>query len=74
MNCPFCQNEMQKGLLYGDGRTKLRWNQGDKTLGLIDSITGKGLVNAKYKLWTFYLDSFYCENCKKMIFDAEIEK
>ena len=31
MKCPFCEREMKKGILYGDGRMGgVFWNEGDK--------------------------------------------
>ena len=38
---PFCEKEMKKGTLSGDGRTKVRWDaDGEKILELLDSYAG----------------------------------
>ena len=75
MKCPFCEKELKKGILYGDGRSKVRWNEGDKKLPILEGLAGKGcLSSAKYTLATFTIESYYCDTCKKMIIETEIEK
>ena len=74
MKCPFCENELKKGILYGDGRSKVHWNEGDKKLPILEGMVGKGcLSSAKYSLTTFTIESYYCDSCKKMIIETEIE-
>lgn len=73
MNCPYCSNEMEKGILSGDGRSRVYWKAGEKKAGFSDKIYGEGvLTNVRYSLATFEIDSYYCNSCKKMIFDTEI--
>ena len=73
MNCPFCEKEMTKGTLSGDGRTKVRWDADGEKIGLFDKMF-IGLVDAEYTFTKFRIKSFYCENCKKMIFDTNLSK
>lgn len=74
MKCPFCNNEMQAGIMSGDGRSKIFWEpKGDK-LGVMDKIVGKGMIGAEYSLTKFKINAEYCYNCKKMIFDTDISK
>ncbi len=74
MNCPFCNKEMIKGIISGDGRSRVAWKAGDKKRGLVDALCGIGKLTApKYSLASFMIESFYCTDCKKMIFDTEIE-
>ncbi len=75
MNCPFCGKEMLKGILSGDGRSAVSWKQGDSKAGLMDRIVGSGMVTAaKRSLATFTIESFFCPDCRKMIFDTDVTK
>lgn len=72
MKCPFCDNEMQSGKITGDGRSKVHWiPEGDKP-GILESMIGKGRIDAEYTLTKFSIEANYCGQCKKMIFDTEI--
>ena len=42
MICPFCGKEMEKGILSGDGRCKVRWKAGDKKADFWDALSGSG--------------------------------
>jgi len=75
MICPFCGNEMVKGILSGDGRSPVVWKQGDKKTSTIDKIVGIGTVTAaKRTLASFTIESFFCRECQKMIFDTDVTK
>ena len=78
MNCPYCNGEMRKGILYFDGRSGAHWNEGDAKQSLSKTIGGLGRVMAakSYKALsiTMTIDSFYCDRCKKMIIDTEISR
>ena len=75
MKCPFCGLQMLKGVLSGDGRSCVRWKEGDEKANLLDSISDCGKVTAaKYTLTSFTVETYYCPICKKMIFDTEISK
>ncbi len=73
MICPFCSQEMRKGVMSGDGRSRVFWKAGDQKATFAERLTGAGLVSAaKYRLAVFTMETYYCDNCRKMIFDTEI--
>ena len=73
MICPFCSNEMEKGVLSGDGRSPVVWKKGDRKAGLMDKITGTGTVTAARRtLASFTIESFFCRGCRKMVFDTDV--
>ncbi len=75
MICPFCNKEMKKGILSGDGRSMLTWKAGNKKAGFLDKIDGLGRVTAaKRSLSSFTIDAYFCSSCRKMIFDTDIVK
>lgn len=65
--CPYCKKEMKKGIIHSD-RYNLKWIPESKDKGVIFSpfIKGKKLTNINKD----YLDVYYCEDCKKMIFEV----
>lgn len=74
MKCPFCEKEMKKGILYGDGRSGVHWNEGSKKVPALEAMVGKGRVTAaKYTLVSFTIESFYCDSCKKMVIETDLE-
>ncbi|MBQ5311948.1 MAG: hypothetical protein ILP19_07920 [Oscillospiraceae bacterium] len=75
MKCPYCDSEMQKGMITGDGRSAVKWQaDGDKP-NVLDRIFGSGdLTAAKISaLSGFKIDADYCAKCHKMIFDTDIQ-
>lgn len=75
VNCPFCGKEMKKGILSGDGRSKVRWKEGEKKAGVWDALSSSGSVCAvKYTLASFTAEACFCPDCKKLIIDTDIEK
>ena len=40
MKCPYCNNEMKKGILSGDGRSKVRWIANNEHIGMMDKLAG----------------------------------
>lgn len=72
MKCPFCENEMQLGLITGDGRSTVHWTPEGEKLGVLASMVGKGRIDADYTLTKFSIKANYCSKCKKMIFDTDI--
>ena len=75
MKCPYCDKEMQKGIISGDGRSVVYWKSGDKKANLWDKIAETGRIKAvKYSLAVFTIEAYYCEACKKMIFETDISK
>lgn len=74
MKCPYCEKEMQPGVMSGDGRSKVYWEPVNMKLGFMDKLVGKGQVDAEYSLTKFSIKTEYCASCKKMIFDTGIAK
>ena len=71
--CPYCGKEMQKGILSGDGRSKVTWKPGNTKAGFMDKLVGSYTVTAtSMTLTTFTIDAYYCPACRKMIFDTDI--
>ena len=66
MICPFCGNEMVKGILSGDGRSPVVWKQGDKKTSTIDKIVGIGTVTAAQRtLASFTMNHFSAANARR---------
>ncbi len=75
MKCPYCNQEMQKGILSGDGRSRVYWKAGDEKANFMDKLSGKGKIRGiKYTLAAFIIHANYCADCKKMIFETDISK
>lgn len=75
MKCPYCNQEMQKGIISGDGRSGVYWKPGDKKAGFMERLSGAGKIEAaKYTLASFTIEAEYCTTCKKVIFETEISK
>ena len=73
MKCPFCDKEMTKGFISGDGRSGVYWNEGAEKRSVADKIVGVGKITAaKHSLTQFKIEADYCPACKKMIFDTDI--
>lgn len=69
MNCPYCGEKMKRGFINGD-RYSLKWIPEEKDKGPLLQWLSKGI-----KLADVFADngieSFCCENCKKIIIDIE---
>ena len=75
MKCPFCDKEMTKGFISGDGRSGVYWNDEAVKTSFLDKMVGVGrLTAAKHTLTQFKIEANYCEACGKMIFDTGVEK
>jgi len=75
MTCPFCGNEMEKGILSGDGRSPVTWRKGDRKTGVMEQIAGVGTVTAARRtLASFTIESYFCRGCQKMIFDTDVTR
>jgi hypothetical protein len=72
MQCPYCNNEMDKGIISGDGRRKVCWYKDGEKIGMLDRMAGKGMIDAKYTLSRFKIEGSYCSSCYKMIFDTRV--
>ena len=78
MKCPYCNEEMQHGVLRGDGRSRVRFVQAGKKHTWADDLAGIGVVKTNNasggSFWKLELEGDYCEKCKKLILDAEVSK
>ena len=75
MKCPYCEKEMQRGSISGDGRSGVYWKSGDKKANFGDKLVGTGKLSAiKYSLAVFTIEAYYCDACKKMMFETDISK
>lgn len=72
MKCPYCNNDMQEGILKGDGRTGMKFIREGEKYSIGDIFTGKGMIDANYKWGVLTIDAHYCDTCKKMIIDTDI--
>ena len=73
MTCPYCGREMKGGFISGDGRSGVYWNEGTGKRSISDKIVGVGRITAaRHTLTQFRIGAFYCDSCKKMIFDAGV--
>jgi len=73
MHCPYCSKEMKKGKIYTASTAVPYWlEDGDKRQAE-DVFTGRGLLPVRSALMTHSIESYYCPDCKKMIFDADIQ-
>ncbi len=73
MICPFCRKQMNAGILSGDGRCPVTWKQGEKKAGIMDKVAGTGTVTAaKRTLTSFTIETWYCPDCHRMIFDTDV--
>lgn len=77
MKCPFCNNEMENGNLFGD-KYKLKWVSATKKLFMgiwaKDSIS----IDSRTSSQRFYKRTFVvgniCKNCNKIILDIPKNK
>jgi hypothetical protein len=60
MICPFCQAEMQKGHLSGDGRRGITWWPAEGP-------SWNRVIVAKSALSSSETEALYCESCKKIV-------
>jgi hypothetical protein len=75
MKCPYCEKEMKNGILFGDGRAKVRWQPKEEKIGLLDKmVTEKGCVDAQYTLARFEIICDYCDSCNKIIIDTKVSE
>lgn len=59
MKCPYCNGEMELGVISGDGRSGVYWKTGDKKVNFMDKLGGAGKIEAvKYTLASFTIEAF----------------
>lgn len=65
--CPYCKGIMQKGVIHSD-RYALKWIPEEKDKGgiLYPFVKGIKLTDLEQG----YIEVYYCDTCKKMIFEA----
>lgn len=74
--CPYCQNEMEKGFVEGNGRSGLSWAgeninknvlfrtlSDENSLVILSEAAGNRLEFSR-------VEAYYCENCKKIIINV----
>lgn len=63
MNCPYCNNEMKKGVI--DAKSRPIWTTRNKTtiLKRKDEIALNNFMDTDFSA------AYYCESCKKIIVD-----
>ena len=72
MNCPYCSKEMKKGEIVTTSRAIPYWlEEGDKRR-VEDVVTGRSLLPVKSSFMGRSIESYYCPDCKKVIFNADI--
>lgn len=70
MVCPFCNNEMIKGKIFGNARRKLQWVPEDEKLILgVWSNNAITLKNQTGTTGNYQVKAFACKKCKKLIAD-----
>ena len=76
MKCPYCDNEMKEGNLCSDRHTggKVYWKNAGEKEKISDGFTKKGSVDVNYKIGFFSMHGYYCDVCKKMILDANVNQ
>lgn len=69
MNCPYCNYEMKKGLLYTGPKGAPYWKEdGVKR----DIFSEKGRLPVVSTLFANKIPTFYCSFCKKLMIDADL--
>ena len=75
MQCPYCGQEMQQGILSGDGRANVCWKAGEKKAGWFESAMGTGKLTAvKYTPASFRIEAHFCSRCRKMILETDVRE
>ncbi len=66
--CPYCNKEMELGFIHGD-RYALKWVPENKNKGPMLQWFSKG-IKLTQPLINPSIESYYCDECKKIIIDA----
>ncbi len=67
MKCPYCENKLTPGYIYGD-RYALKWLPDNKKLTLGFAIGSETLPSSNHSLRPS-VKTYKCNDCKKMIID-----
>ena len=68
MNCPYCDKEMQKGVIVANAKWSVVWKAEDEH-GIVND-EGKVKLSKAPWLGPCEIEAFYCDDCKKMIIDT----
>ena len=69
MECPYCHQMMEKGVIHGHGFA-LKWIEESRDKGQMISPFQRGIKLTD--AWNLNeLETYYCRNCQKMIFDVD---
>ena len=74
MLCPYCNNEMQHGEIFGDARGGMRFREDGKKLGFFEMLAGAGRITAVKGWAQNIIPADFCRQCKKMIIETDITK
>ena len=71
--CPYCQNEMKKGFIQGDGEQPLIWLEENQEKNFIQKIINNNcIVLEEAKMFHITrVSANYCDMCKKIIIDIK---
>lgn len=67
MNCPYCNKEMEKGVIHGD-RYAIKWIPDENDKGPLFRWLPKGIILSRWGGTTE--DVYHCEYCKKLMIDT----
>lgn len=71
MECPYCHQQMEKGVIYGH-KVALKWIEESRDKGPLLSHFQRGIKLTD--AWSLNeLETYYCRNCQKMIMDVDIK-
>ena len=70
MKCPYCKKDMNKGFISQD-RFALKWIPEEKYKGAIFQWFAKGIKLTDSYSNVDSVESYFCENCKKIVIDIE---
>lgn len=75
MTCPWCEREMQTGILTGDSRSKVRFQPEGVKYSIGDLLSGTGLLTASRYKWCYLgTPAHFCSHCKKMVIETDVTK
>ena len=74
MNCPYCNGDMQAGVIRFDGRSGMRWEKEGHPIDFWDSLGGiEKLTAARIGFFSGgALPGHFCPSCKKLIIDTDV--
>lgn len=75
VNCPWCEREMQAGIITGDSRSKVRFQPEGIKYNFGDLLSGTGLLTAARYGWFYQgTPAHFCRHCKKMVIDTDVTR